>query len=133
VSGSYPPRPDGPSQEAVSSARPRWRSTSFGWLLLHLAIGVALAVGLVLLELGTIASVGRDLLRLQNVPRTDTAMFRASAVVMITAAIGGFGGWLLFVYLPAAGRARGLTLAAFLGGAFAIALAFLVPLLPPVP
>jgi hypothetical protein len=102
-------------------------------LLLHLAIGIALAVGLVLLELGAIASVGRDLLRVQNVPRTDTAMLRASAVVVITAAIGGFGGWLLFVYLPAAGRVRGLTLAGCLGGAFAIALAFLVPLLPAIP
>ena len=128
----YPPRPDGPSPDAATPDRPRWRSTSFGWLLLNLAIGVALAVGLVLLELGTIASVGRDLLRLQNVPRTDTAMFRASGVVTITAAIGGFGGWLLFVYLPVAGRVRGLTLAACLGGAFAIAMAFLVPLLPPV-
>jgi hypothetical protein len=132
VSG-YPPRPDGPSPEATAPVRPRWRSTSFGWLLLHLAIGIALAVGLVLLELGTIASVGRDLLRVQNVPRTDTAMLRASAVVVITAAIGGFGGWLLFVYLPAAGRVRGLTLAGCLGGAFAIALAFLVPLLPAIP
>jgi len=37
------------------------------------------------------------------------------------------------VYLPAAGRVRGLTLAGCLGGAFAIALAVLVPLLPPVP
>ena len=129
----YPPRPDGPSPDVASSVRPRWRSTSFGWLLLHLAIGVALAVGLVLLELGTIASAGRDLLRLQNVPRTDTAMSRASAVVVITAAIGGFGGWLLFVYLPAVGRVRGLTLAGCLGAAFAIALAVLVPLLPAVP
>ena len=129
----YPPRPDGPSPETTAPVRPRWRSTSFGWLLLHLAIGIALAVGLVLLELGAIASVGRDLLRVQNVPRTDTAMLRASAVVVITAAIGGFGGWLLFVYLPAAGRVRGLTLAGCLGGAFAIALAFLVPLLPAIP
>jgi hypothetical protein len=129
----FPPRPDAPSPDAGASVRPRWRSSSFGWLLLHLAIGVALAVGLILLELGAIASSGHDLLRVQNVPRTDTAMLRASAVVVVTAAIGGFGGWILFVYLRASARVRGLTLATCLGGAFAIALAFLVPLLPSIP
>jgi hypothetical protein len=127
---AFPPRPDAPEP---GTERPAWRRSSFGWLLLHLAIGIALAVGLIWLELGAMASMGRDLLRLQNVPTTDTAMLRASAIAVITATVGGFGGWMLFVYLRASKRARVWWLAAGLGGAFAIALAFFMPLLPAIP
>ena len=127
---AVPPRPDDHQPRA---ARPTWRRASVGWILLHLTIGIGLTIALLWLEIGAIASAGRDLLRVQNVAPTDTAMLRASAITLVAATVGGFGGWIFFVYARASTRLRAWGLAAGLIGSFAIALAFLVPLLPPVP
>jgi hypothetical protein len=127
---AVPPRPD---DHELRAARPAWRRASVGWLLLHLAIGIGLTVALLWLEIGAIASAGRDLLRVQNVAPTDTAMMRASAITLVAATVGGFGGWIFFVYARVSTRLRAWGLAAGMIGSFVIALAFLGPLLPPVP
>ena len=128
-----PPPPGRPADDPDPTSLPGWRRASIGWVTLHVLIGTAMVIALLWVELGAVASFGRDLLRVQNVANNDGAMLRASAVVVVSSALAGLGGWLMFVYVRSSTRVRGLILALCLGTAFAISVAVLTPLLRPIP
>ncbi|MDP9329177.1 MAG: hypothetical protein M3P11_00790 [Actinomycetota bacterium] len=80
---------------AAGERRARWRSTTVGWILAHIAIGLAIGFGVSIVEV-IIASGWVSLDAMQNA--TDDQKAAVGGMVLL-AWVAGAGTWLLFVYL----------------------------------
>ena len=98
---SLPPPPPGPPAWSGTPSPPapppasiaRWRQAKAGWILLHLAIGVALWFALVFAMAFTIAIAGRTWVDRLDRDRPGPRRMDAHP------ARGAVAGWILFVYL----------------------------------
>ncbi len=103
-----PPPPPWLKTHALSDL-PRWRQPKLGWITLNVAIGIAVAFGLLLIQWGVLIAAGRDTnaaldQRGQNAVGGWELLLIASSLV----------GWLLFAYLRRPAKVRGTLLALIL-------------------
>jgi hypothetical protein len=121
-----PPRFDG---RTTGHRRSGWRSAKPGWIVLHLAIGIALGLCLVIFVVGLLG-IGHDVRPIQDVDPDDTQLVIASNITTISCFAAGLIGWMGFVYLRASALARALVLGCLSVAAVAISVAALAPRLP---
>jgi hypothetical protein len=80
---------------AVDQRRPRWRTATIGWVLAHVAIGLAIGFGVSMVEV-IIASSWVSIDAMQNATNDQKA---AVGGMVLLAWVAGAGTWMLFVYL----------------------------------
>jgi hypothetical protein len=106
----------GPAAQAVPAYGPTavaqgWRSTTPGWVILHLGLGLAIGFAEVLLVAAITAAVGR------SVEPTLAAALMTPLTLLLSAA-----GWLLFVYVPGSAGARSAGFVSMATAAFVLLL-----------
>lgn len=89
----------------------RWRRGSAGWILLHLAIGVALWFALLIVEAGVLVAADRETEELTDAAGSGVAFALPLSV----------SAWILFVYLGSR-RARWWALLGLLAAGLAVAI-----------
>ena len=118
ATGVLPRRPDEPIRREEVAA---WRRASVGWILLHIAIALALAIGGLFLSVSFAEALHRDVEK-----ASDAAI---SFIFLAFFAIPT--GWLLFVYLRRSFRTRATALALLAGGSLLVACVANVVFSPP--
>jgi hypothetical protein len=122
ATGVLPRRPDEPIRSMREDV-PAWRRASAGWILLHVAIGIALSIGGLILCFLPAEALHRDVDK-----ATDAAV---SFVLLSFFAIAG--GWLAFVFLRRSFKTRATALAVLAGGALVVTCVAMVAFSPPLP
>jgi hypothetical protein len=82
-------------QGAPHQSRPRWRTPTAGWIVTHVAIGLAIGFVVSMMEV-IIASGWVSLDAMQNATPDQKA---AVGAMVLLAWVAGAGTWMLFVYL----------------------------------
>jgi len=108
--GSLPPQP-GPWTPAATStsALPAWRTAKFGWIILHIVIGLGIGFGAIILAIMIVGAAHFDAYAASRIVRASRdALDLTPEAQRIVAAMGGASlialasgvlAWLLFVYL----------------------------------
>jgi hypothetical protein len=94
-----PPMPGGWGSDSrpgtTDERRPRWRTPTVGWIVAHVAIGLAIGFGVSIVEV-IVASSWVSIDTMQNA--TDDQKAAVGGMVLL-AWVAGVGTWMLFVYV----------------------------------
>lgn len=141
--GPFPQQPPTSSAQPAAAARPAWRSGTAGWVILNIAIGLAIGFGVFIVAViaGVSGHYDFDAIdRLMNevnalgapTPEAQRVVFGLFGAFVVPFA-SSLLGWLLFTYLRVRSAVRAALLIALVLGGTIVSFALMAAVLPKLP